>query len=396
MLERCSGGFPLGIFAKRMSHLLCLIRYIYECSNFIRRGERVKLFGRNKKKLEEIYRLYENKMFYLAFSILRDEGQAEDVVHNSIIKLVDYLPKIKAGDSPECRALVMKVTKSTAIDLYRATRRVSSEAEVELIEDSQNDIDMHVNVVIDFPKEYKCVNNDKFLWSNNEGKDVSLVLLYAKELNEISVQNIAESKKINVGGHTGFYYDLQVIGDYDKQAIIFFEEFGYAVQMYGTSYISEEELIELSSGISLEEVTWDEADDAAFIVAQTQICQSQTVETVPGDESEMNELFEMNMQTVDFEDVPVMVNVIGAQVVNSIYELEGGYLFGPAQDCNECKYINADGTLADYTRSIIKRGDGVNSLSKVILQDMEFVTSGKYSSEKHCVYIGFRLNESVK
>lgn len=105
----------------------------------------MKLFGKNKRKLEEIYRLYESKMYYLAFSILCDEGQAEDAVHNSIIKVVEYLPKLKAVDSPECRALVMKITKSTAIDLYRATRKISGESDVELIEDSQNDIDIFLD-----------------------------------------------------------------------------------------------------------------------------------------------------------------------------------------------------------------------------------------------------------
>ncbi len=105
----------------------------------------MKIFGRNKRKLEEIYWLYESKMFYLAVSILGDNGQAEDVVHNSIMKLVGYLPRIKTVDSPECQALVMKITKSTAIDFYRAMCRVSSEADVELIEDSQNDIDIFLD-----------------------------------------------------------------------------------------------------------------------------------------------------------------------------------------------------------------------------------------------------------
>lgn len=234
--------------------------------------------------------------------------------------------------------------------------------------DSQNSV-VYVKVMTDFPKEYKRVQDGKFLWSNNADKELSLVLLYAKEHNEISVHNISGSKEINVGGHAGVYYDLQVASDYDKQIIIFFEEFGYAVQMYGTSNISERELIELASKISLEQTTWDEADEAAFIVPKTQTTQSQTVEIVPGNNTKLKESFEMNMQTVDFKDAPVMVNVIGAQVVDSIYDLEGGHLFGPAQDGDEYEYINDDGTLADYTRAVIKRGDGVNSLNEVILEE---------------------------
>ncbi len=74
-------------------------------------------------RLEQIYRLYEQKMYYLAFSILKDAGLSEDVVHDSILKIMNYLPGIKKVDSPQCRSLVMKITKTTAIDRYRTLHK---------------------------------------------------------------------------------------------------------------------------------------------------------------------------------------------------------------------------------------------------------------------------------
>lgn len=98
-------------------------------------------------KLEEIYLLYEQKMYRLAFSVLQDEGLAEDAVHDAILKIMNYLPKIQKTDSPECRSLVMKITKTTTIDLYRFRHKEeisSMELNEEHLHTSQNNIDSYI------------------------------------------------------------------------------------------------------------------------------------------------------------------------------------------------------------------------------------------------------------
>lgn len=100
-----------------------------------------------KDKLEEIYLLYEQKMYHLAFSVLKDEGLAEDAVHDAILKIINYLPKIQKTDSFECRSLVMKITKTTTIDLYRSSHKEqisSAELDEELLNTSQNNIDSYI------------------------------------------------------------------------------------------------------------------------------------------------------------------------------------------------------------------------------------------------------------
>lgn len=75
------------------------------------------------KRMEEIYRIYEQKMYYLAYAILRDESRAEDAVSEAFLKLIPCLSGIDSADSPSCRSLVMKVTKNAAIDIYRKVHR---------------------------------------------------------------------------------------------------------------------------------------------------------------------------------------------------------------------------------------------------------------------------------
>ncbi len=78
----------------------------------------IKIKLSNKRKLEQMYMLYENKMYALAYSILKNEAQAEDIVHDSFVKLTDYLDDIKHPDDTKTQALVLKIVKTTAINKY--------------------------------------------------------------------------------------------------------------------------------------------------------------------------------------------------------------------------------------------------------------------------------------
>ena len=58
----------------------------------------------NREIIEEIYKLYEQKMFYIAFSILKDESAAEDAVQNAFIKLINNISRVKDPDSDRTKA----------------------------------------------------------------------------------------------------------------------------------------------------------------------------------------------------------------------------------------------------------------------------------------------------
>ena len=47
-----------------------------------------------RSKVEEIYLQYHNEMYTIAYAILKQAEDAEDVVQSSIIKLADYVSKI--------------------------------------------------------------------------------------------------------------------------------------------------------------------------------------------------------------------------------------------------------------------------------------------------------------
>jgi RNA polymerase sigma-70 factor (ECF subfamily) len=73
--------------------------------------------------MEQLYNTYGKSMYKIAFSILNDHQQAEDAVQNSLIKLVNYLPRIEDLYNNQTKNLIIITIKNVAIDKYRRNKK---------------------------------------------------------------------------------------------------------------------------------------------------------------------------------------------------------------------------------------------------------------------------------
>lgn len=80
----------------------------------------------DSEKLEQLYELYEQKMYAVAFSILRNEWQAEDAVQDAFVRLLKNLWKIRDLESLKTRSYVLRTIRSAAIDQYRKNQITSN------------------------------------------------------------------------------------------------------------------------------------------------------------------------------------------------------------------------------------------------------------------------------
>lgn len=76
-----------------------------------------------KDKFEELYHQYRALMFYCAKEILKDDGLAEDAVHNAFIKIIRFLDKIDDVRCNKTKRFVVIVVESSAKEIYRKRRR---------------------------------------------------------------------------------------------------------------------------------------------------------------------------------------------------------------------------------------------------------------------------------
>ena len=77
----------------------------------------------DKSKFEILYSEYKNLMYYTANRILRNSRDAEDVVHQAFLKVIEILDAISSPRCHKTRALLVTITEHKAIDLYRAKQR---------------------------------------------------------------------------------------------------------------------------------------------------------------------------------------------------------------------------------------------------------------------------------
>ena len=73
----------------------------------------------DKSKIDLLYSEYKNLMYYTANHILRNSGDAEDVVHQAFLKVIEILDTISSPRCHKTRALLVTITEHKAIDLYR-------------------------------------------------------------------------------------------------------------------------------------------------------------------------------------------------------------------------------------------------------------------------------------
>lgn len=83
----------------------------------------MKVPNKDYEKMEELYELYEQKIYYVAYSILHNIQQAEDAVQDTYITLYQNLEKLRNLNTQELKRYILRIAKNKAIDSYRKNQR---------------------------------------------------------------------------------------------------------------------------------------------------------------------------------------------------------------------------------------------------------------------------------
>lgn len=143
----------------------------------------------DKNKFIQIYETYRGMMWYTANEILQDGHLAEDAVQEAFLTLTKYIHKVDEP-SPSTRRFLYTVTKSKAIDIYRARKGVTSVEieEFETLELSDN---------TDILESYISEENYKHLVNCIRNlKEEYRVVFELKHIHELSDSEIAEILQI--------------------------------------------------------------------------------------------------------------------------------------------------------------------------------------------------------
>lgn len=78
----------------------------------------------DRNLVEEIYIKYERHMYYIALNILNDKFDAQDCVHETIAKIIDYLDRYKtAKQKGYLEKLISIACRNCALNMYDKKKR---------------------------------------------------------------------------------------------------------------------------------------------------------------------------------------------------------------------------------------------------------------------------------
>lgn len=72
-----------------------------------------------KEFFQSIYKKYRNEMFYIAMGILKNESDAEDIVHETFLVLVDHLDKIMGNEPYKVWSYIHTTVRRRAYNLCK-------------------------------------------------------------------------------------------------------------------------------------------------------------------------------------------------------------------------------------------------------------------------------------
>ncbi len=78
----------------------------------------------DKKQFEKIFRDYRKQMVFYAMSILKNESDAEDAVHDVFLRLARNWGSVKMIDNPiDLRNYLLKATKNSSLNIMKKNSR---------------------------------------------------------------------------------------------------------------------------------------------------------------------------------------------------------------------------------------------------------------------------------
>lgn len=141
----------------------------------------------DKNKFEQLYLTYRQDMYKIAYSILKNNADAEDAVHQAFLSIANNFEKILEIPRQEIKAYIVIIIRNTAINLYNENKR-SAERTVEL---NENDVSVDVNFLEQY--EYELLIN-----AIKELPQMYKDIIYLYYLEEFTTKEIAKMLGVTV------------------------------------------------------------------------------------------------------------------------------------------------------------------------------------------------------
>lgn len=127
----------------------------------------------DKIKVERLYLEHKDRLFGVAYSILHDKSLAENAVHDTFVRIIEYLHKVDESNASKTITFLVIICKNIAINIYNSNKKSLKyeilDDEIDcMCSDNDNPLDIFitnesVRIIIDSMKQLKSIYQDVLL-----------------------------------------------------------------------------------------------------------------------------------------------------------------------------------------------------------------------------------------
>lgn len=142
---------------------------------------------REKEFFKKIYKQYRTEMFYTAYKIVKNGSDAEDIVHETFLTLIDHLDKLIDNEPHKTWNYIMTAVRHKSYNLWRR-KKIQKEIKLEDWEWGQEEIFVKSTDMIVEEAEQKNSIVELVKQMKSPYQEVLLMQYY----HDMNVQEIAE------------------------------------------------------------------------------------------------------------------------------------------------------------------------------------------------------------
>jgi len=238
-------------------------------------------------------------------------------------------------------------------------------------------------------------------WYSNQ--NMTVVLKYVDDNKKLSFTNVLETKDITVGSNEAsiLYLNSTSASSYNKILLVFYNDYGYALQIYAQNDVPDEELIKVAQNLELVQCSESEAEVAFYptetpTTAAMTAASTQTTSATPTTSQYSNAINESKFLNIgdvfaglDFGnsnwDLHNFVYTIeNVEIKDSIAGLDTAGFGFDYEDV--LQVVDANGNLKPYVQKEIAKGDGKTSVDTVV---------GETTSDLKLIYVTIKLKNTT-
>lgn len=141
----------------------------------------------DKDRFEELYRMFKQDMYAIAYGILKKKEDAEDVVHQSFIAIADNFKKVNEIPCQEIKSYVVVISKNNALNLYKKNKRIAKRR-----------TDLNINTAADEVDMLERYDYDQLVKAISELPEIYKDVMFLRYLEDFTTKEIADMLNITV------------------------------------------------------------------------------------------------------------------------------------------------------------------------------------------------------